>query len=276
MNDFLKYVIFFIIGGFLLWIAILLGVNFKQPIDKIPVPTIKVKMSVQQVEALEKIGIIPAKKEKTNIQTNALFFRNDVYFRLKFEECGKCLKICHNPPKSKDTGLLTCKGFSFKWFPDIVLHIINTPWGSDTQRELYVRKQYWNIFAKRYANCNPSVFALLLDSAVNEGHNKAIRRHQKINNLVVDGKWGKQSLSACLKAEYPAKAFVNDRIGRAGKLNTAKTNLNGWTKRSMRKLKEFKTDLKLEKEYKTKTTAKWLDIWCSHNKAFCDKVEKVK
>ena len=211
------------------------------------------------------IGFQKIAEAKTTRSVNNYFFKYEVYPRLRFEECGKCKKICHNPSRKHDTGLLTCKGFSYRWHPKVVLHIINTAWGSPSQREFYVRGKYWDLYAKRYANCRPAIFALLLDAAVNEGHGTVIKRHQRINDLKADGKWGKESQKACLKIAYPAKAFVGDRIRRARKLGTAETNLRGWTIRSKRKLQEYGKDTAKEAIYYNNKLSDWLNDWCKNS-----------
>lgn len=173
---------------------------------------------------------------------NKFYFTTTIFNRLKYEECGKCKQLCHNPTAHQDTGLLTCGGFSYKWFPKVVMQIVNTEW-APYERIIYLKNMYWVHFGLRYHQCNRPAYALIVDSAVNEGHKTAIKRHQRINKLKVDGIWGKQSLKACQKKRYPAQAFTNARIARAKKLPTSKVNFKGWEKRALRKLKEYQNDL---------------------------------
>ena len=176
---------------------------------------------------------------------NKMFFNLYIYRVLGFEECSKCKNVCHNPSKSQDKGLLTCKGFSYRHFPKIVNTIQNTVWKTRLQRERYIKEQYWHHYGRWFHKCSVPVFHLLVDSAVNEGKRTAIRRHQRVSKITVDGQWGPQSLAKCQVENYPIEAFTANRIARYKRIAYG-NNLKGWIKRANRKQKEF---------YQLKTTS---------------------
>ena len=207
----------------------------------------------QERHKLERKYKVDHGEKPTQSSINQLYFKSNIFPRIKKEECNLKKAFCHID--KKDTGGLTCCGVSIvsnpNWFKDnlnsFLRNCLKYPSPKNlyfckiedlliTVQDLYLSDKY----SKYIRNCETKIYTMLLDQSVLNGLHTIIRHFQASQGLVVDGVFGPNTLRKCSKdGGFNAAVFIKYRKKYLSTRKTAKTHKKGWFNRLDRLLLSY-------------------------------------